>query len=383
MGQAINCCFKALVGLAAGLASSVQAGYLDEWACMKSLVPRGYVCFRATNTVAPDGRLTEPTWQAAPWTLDFVPITGQSNVVAPVRARARLLWDSAHLYLAVHLEAVAAPTTRPSADPVASLNPELRLVLDPDGDAHNYLELAVATEGSVRLWQYDKPPKDNGQRRLLAPATAVRAGAQLNQPSRSSASPTAGWTFELAIPWQTLATVAGTVWPDDREQWRLNIGWAAHPASPASPPGSAGQPLLWVWSPHGVVDLYRPERWGYLQFSRKRGTRAAFIPDPALAARNALQGLYYAQKDFHARHGRWAVSLAELGYSFEPEPGLEQAPVIRLTPDGFEATIDGPMQGLRPLRWHISHDGRFWADAELQLQIQRYYRTVPDSLAEP
>lgn len=379
----MHCWLRTLLGLGAGLASCVQAGYLDEWTRMKSLVPRGYVCFRATNTIVPDGRLTEPTWQAAPWTLEFLPITGQTNATVAVRARGKLLWDSAHLYVAVGLETVAVPTTRLQASSLAGFDPEVGLVLDPDGDGHEYEELAVAADGLVRWWRHDKPPKDAGQRRPWAQATAVRVGVQVNQPSRSSPSPTPGWTFELAMPWQTLAGAAGSVPPDDREQWRLNICWKTKASGAASPAGSGSDEVLWSWSPHGVPDLYRPERWGYLQFSRKRGTRAAFIPDPGLAARNVLQGLYYAQKDFYARHGRWAVSLAELGYHFEPEPGLENAPVIRLTDEGFEATIAGPMQGLRPLRWHIRHDGRFWADAELQLQIRRYYQSVPDSLAEP
>lgn len=375
---------RALFGLSALLTSVAQAGYLDEWAGMKGLVPRGYVCFRATNSIVPDGRLTEPTWQAAPWTLEFLPITAQTNILRPIRGRAKLLWSSAHLYVGVALEPRAVLAGPARADAPDGSRPELRLVLDPDGDGHGYLELAVSATGAVRLWLYDKPPKDGGRPQALPQSSSERIVAASSSAATRSGGGPAGWAFELAIPWQALAPAGSVGLPEDREQWRINIGWAA--PTPLLAGGRAGPQtgqLLWVWSPHGVADLHRPERWAYLQFSRKRGTRAPFIPDPGLAARNALQGLYYAQKDFHARHGRWAVSLTELGYRFEPEPGLEHAPVIRLTPEGFEATIDGPMQGLRPLRWHISHDGRFWADPELRLQIRRYYQSLPDSLAEP
>jgi hypothetical protein len=28
----------------------------------------------------------------------------------------------------------------------------------------------------------------------------------------------------------------------------------------------------WVWSPQGVINMHYPERWGYLQFTRRAGT---------------------------------------------------------------------------------------------------------------
>ena len=130
--------------------------------------------------------------------------------------------------------------------------------------------------------------------------------------------------------------------------------------------------------------MHRPEKWGAVQFSRKRGTRAPFIPDPALPARNALQELYYFQKDFHQQNQRWASSLAELHLTFPPIAGLESTPVINLTADGFEATLDGPPQGLKPLRWHIRQDALFWADPDLRTLMDLYYqRALSESMQEP
>ena len=39
-----------------GIATGLRAGYVEEWAKMKPLIPRGYVCFRATNIISLDGK---------------------------------------------------------------------------------------------------------------------------------------------------------------------------------------------------------------------------------------------------------------------------------------------------------------------------------------
>ncbi len=48
------------------------------------LPPKGYVCYRAAGPVEIDGRLDEPSWQAVPWTNDFVDIEGDRRSHGPV-----------------------------------------------------------------------------------------------------------------------------------------------------------------------------------------------------------------------------------------------------------------------------------------------------------
>ena len=52
----------------------------------------------------------------------------------------------------------------------------------------------------------------------------------------------------------------------------------------------------WVWSPQGIIDMHRPEKWGYVQFSRKPIGSVTFAPDPAAAAKNQLHQIYHAQR---------------------------------------------------------------------------------------
>ena len=376
-----------LMALAALVAATAKAGYVEEWARMKSLLPRGYVCFRATNTIVADGKLSEPTWRAAPWTLDFVDIEGDTNAVPRLRTRAKMLWSYTNLYVAAELEEphVWGRQKGRGADPAADNC--FIIFIDPDGDGHTYYEIAINALGAVGTSLHDKPPKDGGASIDLSQFTGLRAGVRVNGSVNSAADRDESWTIEVTIPWLELALYAGRECPPSNgDQWRVNfcrVEWTAEKVGTRYRKVEGSPASLWVWSPQGVRDMQRPEKWGCVQFSRKRGTRARFIPDPALAARGALQEVYYFQKDFQPKHGRWASSLAELGVEFRPSKGLENAPVVQLTPEGFEATVDGPLQGLKPLRWHISQDGRFWADPELGIQIQRYYQTVPDTNEEP
>jgi hypothetical protein len=374
-----------LLALAGTVEATAEAGYIEEWAKVKPLVPRGYVCFRATNVISVDGRLAEGTWQAAPWTLDFVDVEGDTNATPPHRTRVKMLWDATNLYVGAELAEPHLWGTQKGREAEPGLDDCLALYIDPDGDGHTYYEIVINALSATRAWLHDKAPKDGGV--AIDLSLSLRAAVRLNGTLNAAGDLDSGWTVEMALPWQELGVYAvRRAPPYDADQWRLNfcrIEWPVERVQQRYRKIPNAIDSRWVWSPIGVRDLNRPEKWGYVQFSRKRGTRARFIPDPALAARNALQEVYYFQKDFQPKHQRWASSLADLGVSFRPSKELENAPVVQLTPDGFEATVDGPMQGLKPLRWHIQQDGRFWADPELRSQIERYYQTIPDTTTDP
>jgi hypothetical protein len=65
--------------------------------------------------------------------------------------------------------------------------------------------------------------------------------------------------------------------------------------------------------------------------------------------------VYYAQRDYHKKHKRWAKSLNELGAGWAK--GVS-APIELLTTfSGFEAILchEGKI-------WHVRHDSRLWAE---------------------
>ena len=381
-------CAALLIPASLGLTTGLRAGHVEEWARMKPLIPRGYVCFRATNIISLDGKLAEPTWQAAPWTQDFVEIRGDEKAAPRLRTRAKMLWDSTNLYLAAELEAPHVWSTIKQRDADLAQENAFEIFLDPDGDSHDYCELTFNALNTAREVLLDKPYKDGGSASRSFELAGLRSHVQVRGSVNDPRDLDTGWTIEIALPWAALAEHAGRrAPPSDGEQWRLNfcrVEWPTDKAGGRYRKLAGAPPAHWSWSAQGVDDMHRPEKWGYVQFSRKRGTRAPFIPDPALPARNALQELYYYQKDFHQQNQRWASSLAELHLTFPPITGLESTPVINLTADGYEATLDGPMQGLKPLRWHIRQDALFWTDPDLRTLLDLYYqRVLSESTPEP
>ena len=66
----------------------------------------------------------------------------------------------------------------------------------------------------------------------------------------------------------------------------------------------------WVWSPQGVINMHYPERWGYLQFSRK--SDAVFTLSFSELQKQYLWLVYYRQKQYLQKNGKYAATLAEL-----------------------------------------------------------------------
>jgi hypothetical protein len=117
-----------------------------------------------------------------------------------------------------------------------------------------------------------------------------------------------------------------------------------------------GQPSqVASWAPQYIVDIHRPETWGYVQFEH---ARRAFVPDPAWPARRWLQAVYYAERDFRKSSGRWTDRLADLGLTPPADGPIETK--IETTGELFEVSVTLPRGGAPAERWHISQDGRIW-----------------------
>jgi hypothetical protein len=108
--------------------------------------------------------------------------------------------------------------------------------------------------------------------------------------------------------------------------------------------------------------MHRPEKWGYVQFTKLEPGRRDFIPDPAAPARATLQEVYYAQKDFYKTHQRWAASLTELGLGNLKDATFAQPPTIQVTPEGFTANVELKLPDNKTQRWHIRQDALVWSE---------------------
>jgi hypothetical protein len=328
--------------------------------------PRGYVCYRAQGRVTIDGKLDDAAWRAVPWTEDFVDIEGDRRRPPRFKTRVKMLWDDTYFYIGAELEEPHVWATLTKHDSVIFQDNDFEVFIDPDGDNHNYAELEINALNTTWDLLLKKPYRDGGKAQneyeIEGLKTAVHVNGTLNNPRDTDK----GWTVEIAIPWKALGKLAKiSAPPRDGDQWRVNfsrVEWQ-HEVVDGKYRKVKGRPEdNWVWSPQGVVDMHRPEMWGYVQFSTAKPGNAKFRPDPAGPARHLLHQIYYAQRAFQKKHGHYAKSLKELGSSSLKHESLAGPPRLETRGNEFRATVDVRYPDGRTWRWHIRHDSRIWRD---------------------
>lgn len=313
--------------------------------------PRGYVCCRAPGPFELDGRLDKPAWRDAAWTEDFVDIEGALRPTPRFRTRAKMMWDDAYFYIGALLEEPHVCASLTEHDSVIFQDNDFEVFLDPDGDNHLYYELeinALNTEWDLLL---AKPYRDGGPAingwEIPGLKTAVHVDGTLNDPRELDLA----WSVELALPWKALAECAGRPAPPaDGDQWRINfsrVEWRYEIVDGKYRKIAGQKEDNWVWSPQGVVDMHRPEKWGYVQFSAQPAGAAAqppgpvaFRPDPTHAAREILHAIYWAQRAHFEKHGAYAPTLDVLGLPPLTHKDLLAAPRLWTTPHGWEAIAE-------------------------------------------
>jgi hypothetical protein len=323
--------------------------------------PKGYVCYRAAAPIRIDGRIEDDAWKAAPWTDIFVDIQGDARPRPRFQTRAKMLWDDTYFYVAALLEEPHVWGTLTKHDSVIFQDNDFEIFIDPDGDNHEYYELEINvlnTEWDLFL----KAPYRNGgpvinEWEIPGLKTAVHVEGTLNDSKDTDKS----WSVEFAIPWKVLAEYSHQPAPPrDGDQWRVNfsrVEWqheivdGAYRKVPKTPEDN------WVWSPQGVIDMHRPERWGYVQFSTAKPGETAYQVDPAGPVRDRLMQIYYAQKAFFDQNKRWARALGELKLADAPE-SARYATTLSLSPAGYEAAITFNPTGGKPMTWTIQQDSR-------------------------
>jgi ketosteroid isomerase-like protein len=334
--------------------------WVGEWARMKAIVPRGYVCYRAAQPPKIDGRLDDAAWQAVPWTEDFVDIEEDRRPKPRFRTRAKMLWDAQYFYIGAELEEPHVWGTLTKHDSVIFNDNDFELFIDPDGDNHDYYEFEINALNTSWDLFLPRPYKDDGRADnswdIPGLKTAVHVVGTLNDPSDRDT----GWSVEIAIPWDALREFAHrSAPPHDGDQWRVDfsrVEWQHQIVGGRYQRVPHTHEDNWVWSPTGIVDMHRPERWGYVQFSSAAPGTVPFKPDPTRPARDALMEIYYHQQAFQQKHGQYAPSLDLLGLSAAAQA---LRPSMKTNGDRFRASVDVPiLDGAKSLTLTIRQDSR-------------------------
>ncbi len=324
--------------------------------------PRGYVCYRASSPLVVDGRLDDSAWKDAPWTEDFIDIEGNRQPRPALRTRARMLWDDEFFYIGVEMEEPRLWATLTRHDSVIFRDNDFEFFIDPNGDNHEYYEFEINALGTGWDLLLPRPYKDGGKAVNGWEIAGLKSAVHLDGTLNVVTDTDRGWSVELAVPWSALGELARRPAPPaDGDQWRVNfsrVEWDLEQDGAAYRKVAGRKEHNWVWSPQGVVNMHRPESWGYVQFSTGQVGTGKFIPDASIPARRWLHQVYYAQHDFRQKNTRWAATLDELGM---PAPGGPLAAARLVLADSlFEASIDLMLPDGTRERWHIRQDALVW-----------------------
>jgi hypothetical protein len=328
-------------------------------------ITRGvYMCQRLKGTPVIDGMIGEEEWQGAEWTEDFVDI--ETGGYPPLRTRARMAWDDDYLYIAAKMEEPHVWANLSGRDADIWHDNGFQIFIDPDGDTHEYYEIGINALATVLDLLLVKPYRDGGPALRRWDIAGLKTGVSVEGTLNDPGDRDTGWEIEAAIPWQVLAECANRAAPpSEGDVWRMNlsrINWKTVVEGgryvKATDP-ETGRPWAensWAWSPQGLSNMHYPEMWGYVLFTNAHraygGSR--YEPGSDEKAWDALREIYYAQKTYHMRHGRFADNAGALGLETREIFGHDWPPVIEATTNRFEARLSVTDGGWK----QITEDGR-------------------------
>lgn len=348
----------------------VAPGQESDWEHMKGIVPNGYVCGITTVPLQIDGKLDELSWQSAPWTEDFVDIEGAKRPKPRFRTHAKMLWDKDNFYIAAemfepHLQAVIT-----EHDAVIFQDNDFEVFIDPNSDNHEYFELELNALNTTWDLFMPRPYKDGSGADNSWEFSGLKSGVHLQGTLNDTSDQDTSWSVEIAIPWAAFSThsrkvappLHGDKWRIDfsRVEWQFEIVDGKYKKVPKTKEDN------WVWSPQGIIDMHRPERWGFVQFSTELPGKSEFKHDASFASRDLLMEIYHRQRTFHAKHARWAKNFSELELGAESQQETQKFTMC-MTTDGYEASAIITTGEESQELWNVRQDSKIWKKSESEL----------------
>lgn len=341
---------------------SQAQGLSDRYAPMLT-VPKGYVCYRASDSIRIDGLDNEKSWRDAPSTDAFVDISGYHFPAPRYQTTAKMLWDDNYLYIFAELEEPHIWANLTRRDTIVYYENDFEVFIDPVGEGHNYFEIETNAIGTVFDLALTKPyraPRGTFvQFQWNCPGLklATHHNGRINDPEGTDHS----WTVEMAIPHEAFASEfdnylkAGNYIRINfsRVEWQFDLNGKTY----GRKKGSDGKYLPednWVWTPAGQIAMHMPERWGYLYLSEKTAGQdvETFLYPENESIKRFLWMLFYAQEEQYNKARSYYKNTVDFGLDKKDWQLLPKGTEVRvettshtyeitaLAPDGKEYVID-------------------------------------------
>jgi hypothetical protein len=346
----------------------VMGGHASSQVKLLETPPRNYVVYRSTEPLVLDGKLDEPDWQNIPWTEDFLDIEGPHMPAPLYRTRAKMLWDDNYFYIAAELNEPHIWATYTERESIIFHENDFEVFIDPSGDTHTYYEFEINALGTIWDLMLTKPYLNDGLPITGWDISGFEFGIHKRGTINNAMDIDTLWTLEMAFPLKILAEAAtekrkpidGDQWRINfsRVQWRLDVVDGKYQKTINPETGKSFPEFNWVWSPQWVIDMHRPQYWGYVQFSdTKAGEKeVVFQVNQEEKIKYLLRELYYNQLAFRKRTGHFASSLDELN---PPNPDLYRQIGVDFEAGKRRFMMFTP-SGDGDQYWYITDDSRIW-----------------------
>ncbi|RZK63701.1 MAG: hypothetical protein EOO92_28465, partial [Pedobacter sp.] len=241
---------------------------------------------------------------------------------------------------------------------------DFEIFIDPDNDARDYFEIEVNQRNKIFDLFLPQPYRDKGDALISWDAPGMQSAVQLQGTLNNPTDIDKGWTVEFKIPFNTIKMGFANGTPAEGALWRINfsrVEWDTRVKNGkyiklTNAKGKKLPERNWVWSAPGIISMHAPERWGYLQFTKKEHeTFPVFKVPYADLQKQYLWLIYYNQQQYYRQHGVYTSSLNDLGIS---SPGIDIAGtpnVISISSSmyHYSASVgDG-----KAMVWTISNEG--------------------------
>ncbi len=307
------------------LADSIRAAYL--WQRLRHLNPPVHFAYRTAAPPSIDGDLDEAAWSDAPALSPFTEITGQPTMPDSISTTVRIMWDDDALYIGARLREPHVWGTQTEKNSIIFHENDFEVFIDPDADFHRYHELEINALGTIWELTLMSPYRDGGPYTIpdnfpgLKKAVSVKG--TINDPSDIDE----GWSVEIAVPWEDLSNLHDLdPIPDDGAVLRMNfsrVRWDLVAQDSGYTKTTPPSEINWTWSPTGIVDIHRPEKWGAVIFINSEPPPPREAPSQQAQAfqssvqndlelQKHLMDAYYFAAHYRARKNRFPLSLQEI-----------------------------------------------------------------------
>jgi hypothetical protein len=185
-----------------------------------------------------------------------------------------MLWDDQYLYIGAELFEKDLWATLKNHDDIIFQDNDFEVFIDPNNDGTQYYEIEINALGTVMDLFMHKTYKQGGPMDMKWDTKGMISAVQLNGTLNKSSDTDSSWTLEMAIPFSCMERPGRISKPEAGQTWRINfsrVQWQLEKSGigyikKKKSDGTKISEDNWVWSPQGIIDMHRPEKWGFLVF---------------------------------------------------------------------------------------------------------------------